>query len=490
MRKIKKLLSLLITFTLIFTMSGAVYASTDDTATISAYEKTDKKVAELSAATFTITKNDNKYYYKNASGKIDKKTGWKKNQNGQYVYYVGSKGYVTEKISGGYWYHFSGKKFVKKSLSSYKNKTKTIGKKIFFVNSKGKIVLKSGWKKLSGVYTYYVSGTGTASVKLTGKKYYKVSGGVFKAQSLAKYRNDRVKIHGKYFYVDKNGSMIKTAKIVKSGNYKFTIKADGTCTKTKIETKTPDNSNSGKSDNTGENNNGKKDDTIPAHTHQWSPLAEDHTMLKDTNYVKHDAVVENVYKEITPEHKEEIYTTTSVYVCLTCVWKKKPKEGEPWVDLDGDGKWTAQVEGREYFKYFYYSDINGLTEHMNNYPSHGQSTVTKVHLGTTVIPAEYGYVPTTITPEWSECDAHRRCTVCGEEMTIHVVNGALSESTAVVGACIPDKSGDLLTTSGSKVRSVVGGKPYNESVYVGSYAYMNETDTSYLDLLRLHGFNY
>lgn len=490
MKRIKKLLSLLITFTLIITMSGVVYAAVDDTATISAYEKTDKKAAELSAATCTIKKNDNKYYYKNASGKTDKKTGWKKNQNGKYVYYVGSKGYVTEKISGGYWYHFSGKKFVKKSLSSYKNKTKTIGKKIFFVNSKGKIVLKSGWKKVSGVYTYYVSGTGTASVKLTGKKYYKVSRGSWKAQSLAKHKNDRVKIHGKYFYVDKNGSMIKTAKTVKSGNYKFTIKADGTCTKTKIETKTPDNSNSGKSDNTGENNNGKTDDTIPAHTHQWSPLAEDHTMLKDTNYVKHDAVVENVYKEITPEHKEEIYTTTSVYVCLTCVWKKKPKEGEPWVDLDGDGKWTAQVEGREYFKYFYYSDINGLTEHMINYPSHGQSTVTNVHLGTTIIPAEYGYVPTTITPEWSEWDEHRRCTVCGEKMTIHVVNGALSENTAAVGACIPDKSGDLITTSGSKVRSVVGGKPYNKRVYVGSYAYMNETDTSYLDLLRLHGFNY
>ena len=490
MKKIKKLLSLLITFTLIFTMSGAVYASTDDTATISAYEKTDKKVAELSAATFTIAKNDNKYYYKNASGKTDKKTGWKKNQNGQYVYYVGSKGYVTEKISGGYWYHFSGKKFVKKSLSSYKNKTKTIGKKIFFVNSKGKIVLKSGWKKLSGVYTYYISKTGTASVKLTGKKYYKVSSGSWKAQSLTKYKNDRVKIHGKYFYVDKNGSMIKTAKTLKSGNYKFTIKADGTCTKTKIETKNPDNSNSGKSDNTGENNNGKKDDTIPAHTHQWSPLAEDHTMLKDTNYVKHDAVVENVYKEITPEHKEEIYTKTNVYVCLTCVWEKKPKEGESWVDLDGDGKWTALVEGSEYFKYFYYSDNNGLTKHMYNYPSHGQSTITHVHLGTTTIPAEYDYVPTTITPEWSEWDEHRRCTVCGEEMTIHVVNGALSESTAVVGACIPDKSGDLITTNGSKVRSVVGGKPYNKRVYVGSYAYMNETDTSYLDLLKLHGFNY
>ena len=454
MKRIKELLSLLITFTLIFTMSGVVYAAADDTATISAYEKTDKKAAELSAATCTIKKNDNKYYYKNASGKTDKKTGWKKNQNGKYVYYVGSKGYVTEKISGGYWYHFSGKKFVKKSLSSYKNKTKTIGKKIFFVNSKGKIVLKSGWKKVSGVYTYYVSKTGTASVKLTGKKYYKVSSGSWKAQSLAKYKNDRVKIHGKYFYVDKNGSMIKTAKTVKSGNYKFTIKADGTCTKTKIETKTLDNSNSGKSE---DNNTGKTDVTIPAHTHQWSPLAEDHTMLKDTNYVKHDAVVENVYKEVTPEHKEEIYTTTSVYVCYSCVEKYRPKEGEIWTDKNGDGKWTVQEEGQEYYKYCYFETNEELLAHCDKFPSgHYWLTVTKVHLGTTIIPAEYDYVPTTITPEWSECDMNVRCTVCNEMMKIHVVRTYDPYSVK----CTPEKSGDLLNIYGQKYKTVTAGVSY------------------------------
>ena len=449
MKRIKELLSLLITFTLIFTMSGVVYAAADDTATISAYEKTDKKVAELSAATCTITKNNNKYYYKNASGKTDKKTGWKKNQNGQYVYYVGSKGYVTEKISGGYWYHFSGKKFVKKSLSSYKNKTKTIGKKIFFVNSKGKIVLKSGWKKVSGVYTYYVSKTGTASVKLTGKKYYKVSSGSWKVQSLAKYKNDRVKIHGKYFYVDKNGSMIKTAKTVKSGNYKFTIKADGTCTKTKIETKTPDNSNSGKSDNTGKNNNGKTDDTIPAHTHQWSPLAEDHTMLKDTNYVKHDAVVENVYKEIKPAWDEKILEDKTV--CLTCVWNKKPKEGEEWTDLDGDGVWTAPVEGWVYFP----ECVIDYEKHKKE-TGHTKPTETRVVTGITHHPAEYDYVPTTITPEWSECDMNVRCTVCNEMMKIHVVRTYDPYSVK----CTPEKSGDLLNIYGQKYKTVTAGVSY------------------------------
>jgi hypothetical protein len=448
MKRIKKLLSLLITFTLIFTMSGVVYAAADDTATISAYEKTDKKVAELSAATCTIKKNDNKYYYKNASGKTDKKTGWKKNQNGKYVYYVGSKGYVTEKISGGYWYHFSGKKFVKKSLSSYKNKTKTIGKKIFFVNSKGKIVLKSGWKKVSGVYTYYVSGTGTASVKLTGKKYYKVSRGSWKVQSLAKYKNDRVKIHGKYFYVDKNGSMIKTAKTVKSGNYKFTIKADGTCTKTKIETKTPDNSNSGKSDG---NNTGKTDDTIPAHTHQWSPLAEDHTMLKDTNYVKHDAVVENVYTEIKPAWDEKIWEDKTV--CLTCVWNKKPKEGEEWTDLDGDGVWTAPVEGWVYFP----ECVIDYEKHKKE-TGHTKPTETRVVTGITHHPAEYAYVPTTITPEWSECDMNVRCTVCNEMMKIHVVRTYDPYSVK----CTPEKSGDLLNIYGQKYKTVTAGVSYED----------------------------
>lgn len=431
-------------------MSGVVYAAADDTATISAYEKTDKKVAELSAATCTIKKNDNKYYYKNASGKTDKKTGWKKNQNGKYVYYVGSKGYVTEKISGGYWYHFSGKKFVKKSLSSYKNKTKTIGKKIFFVNSKGKIVLKSGWKKVSGVYTYYVSGTGTASVKLTRKKYYKVSGGSWKAQSLAKHKNDRVKIHGKYFYVDKNGSMIKTAKTVKSGNYKFTIKADGTCTKTKIETKTPDNSNSGKSDNTGKNNNGKTDDTIPAHTHQWSPLAEDHTMLKDTNYVKHDAVVEDVYTEIKPE--STVKKTEIKEICLACVWNRKPKDGEEWTDLDGDGVWTATVEGWIYFPECIIEDYD---KHKKE-TGHTKAGYFEVVTDVIIIPAEYDYVPTTITPEWSECDMNVRCTICNEMMKIHVVRTYDPYSVK----CTPEKSGDLLNIYGQKYKTVTAGVPY------------------------------
>ena len=47
--------------------------------------------AEIYATTNTIKKVDEKYYYVDASGKTDKKTGWKK-VAGKYTYYVGSKG--------------------------------------------------------------------------------------------------------------------------------------------------------------------------------------------------------------------------------------------------------------------------------------------------------------------------------------------------------------------------------------------------------------
>lgn len=425
MKRIKELLSLLITFTLIFTMSGVVYAAADDTATISAYEKTDKKVAELSAATCTIKKNDNKYYYKNASGKTDKKTGWKKNQNGQYVYYVGSKGYVTEKISGGYWYHFSGKKFVKKSLSSYKNKTKTIGKKIFFVNSKGKIVLKSGWKKVSGVYTYYVTSTGSVSVKLTGKKYYKFSSGTFKAQRLKKYKNDRIKVKGKYFYVDKNGSLVKAAKTVTYKGYKYTIKKNGTCSKTKVKiTTNPGSGNNSGSDTAGKKDTDKNTGVIPEHVHQWSPLAADKTLLERTNYVKHDAVTGKVWGLVTSEwteHKRE-----EKYICKLC---------GSLFDMTDDGK-------------------KELNKHMDE-TLHGNYGPTVVEIEIPH-PAVYGWVDTVITPAYTEWDDNYRCTVCGDMMKVHVV----CTYNPFTEKCTPEKSGDLLNIYGQKYKTVTAGVPY------------------------------
>ena len=95
---------------------------------------------------------------------------------------------------------------------------------------------------------------------------------------------------------------------------------------------------------------------------------------------------------------------------------------------------------------------------MINYPSHGQSTVTHVHLGTTIIPAEYAYVPTTITPEWSECDMNVRCTVCNEMMKIHVVRTYDPYSVK----CTPEKSGDLVNIYGKKYASVTAGVSYED----------------------------
>ena len=89
-------------------------------------------------------------------------------------------------------------------------------------------------------------------------------------------------------------------------------------------------------------------------------------------------------------------------------------------------------------------------------PGHYWSTVTHVHLGTTIIPAEYAYVPTTITPEWSEWDEHRRCTVCGEEMTEHAVRVGFKTTYT------PNKSGDLVNIYGNKYATVTAGISYED----------------------------
>ena len=68
--------------------------------------------AEIYATTNTIKKVDEKYYYVDASGKTDKKTGWKK-VAGKYTYYVGSKGNVTVKITGGKYYKWSKVQFTR-----------------------------------------------------------------------------------------------------------------------------------------------------------------------------------------------------------------------------------------------------------------------------------------------------------------------------------------------------------------------------------------
>lgn len=410
----------LIIITVIFALlSVCVYTGDTD-----AYQKKESSQAELSSGgtLYSIEKwVDGKYYYRKAGRKYDKKTGWKKNNLDEYTYYVGSKGYVTEKIQGGYWYHWNGKKFVKKSLTQYKNKTKTINKKAFFVTSAGKITYNSGWKKVSGVYTYYVTSTGSVSVKLTGKKYYKFSSGAFKAQSLKKYKNDRIKVKGKYFYVDKNGSLVKNAKTVTYKGYKYTVKKNGTCSKTKVKTTTnPGSGNNSGSDTAGKKDTDKNTGVIPEHVHQWSPLAEDHTMLKDTNYVKHDAVTGKVWGLVTSEWTENKYEQR--YICRVC--------GKQFLtDNTFDAEW----------------DNHGHSSYLGPVP---------VVVETIVHPAVYGWVDTVITPAYTEWDINKRCTVCGETMKMHAVQIDFNITYT------PEKDGELVDVYGRSYQTVKAGEPF------------------------------
>lgn len=162
--------------------------------------------AEIYATTNTIKKDDEKYYYVNASGKTDKKTGWKK-VAGKYTYYVGSKGNVTVKITGGKYYKWSNGQFKKQLVK--KNSTKTIDGKAFYVNKNGNIEKKTGWKKVSGKYAYYVNGNGAVSVKITKGVYQKWSNNRWKKQKLTNYVGGIITIQKKAFFVDSDKKIIR-----------------------------------------------------------------------------------------------------------------------------------------------------------------------------------------------------------------------------------------------------------------------------------------
>ena len=182
--------------------------------------------AEIYATTNTIKKVDGKYYYVNASGKMDKKTGWKK-VAGKYTYYVGSEGNVTVKITGGKYYKWSNGQFKKQSVK--KNSTKTIQGKAFYINKNGNIEKKNGWKKVAGKYAYYVNSNGAVSHKITKGKYYKWSNGKFKKQPVRK--NSTKTIQGKAFYVNKNGNIEKKTGWKKvAGKYTYYVGSKGNVT--------------------------------------------------------------------------------------------------------------------------------------------------------------------------------------------------------------------------------------------------------------------
>ena len=144
----KKLVVLLIACMILSMFSGMTVSAATD--------------AEIFATTNTIKKESGKYYYVNASGKTDKKIGWKK-VAGKYTYYIGKDGNVTAKITGGKYYKWNNGKWKKQSLK--RNSTKKIYGKVFYVNKNGKIVKQTGWKKVAGKYTYYVGKNGTITAR-------------------------------------------------------------------------------------------------------------------------------------------------------------------------------------------------------------------------------------------------------------------------------------------------------------------------------------
>ena len=115
---------------------------------------------------------------------------------------------------------------------------------------------------------------------------------------------------------------------------------------------------------------------------------------------------------------------------------------------------TAPVEGWVYFPDCIIEDYDKHKKETGHTKTGKFDVITSINHP----PAEYDYVPTTITPEWSECDVHRRCTVCNEMMKIHVVRTYDPYSVK----CTQEKSGDLVNIYGKKYASVTAGVSYED----------------------------
>lgn len=391
--------------------------------------------AEIYATTNTIKKVDGKYYYVNASRKTDKKTGWKK-VAGKYTYYVGPKGNVTVKITKGKYYKWSDGQFKKQPVR--KNSTKTIKGKAFYVNKNGNIEKKTGWKKASGKYTCYVDKSGAVSIKITSGNYYKWSKKNWKKQSLKKYKNDRIKIKGKYFYVNKNGSMVKTAKTVKYGNYKFVIKSDGTCIKTKV--------NASNDPIQKETTSGKKE-TAP-HVCQWLQVIDENGVGIETNRVDYP----------------------------------KKSHIEPRMLRDA---WDEPVSGERVIcrmckkQFLTYEDWGVHSDETN----HGNCSLEDVIVDTIHHDPTYGPVEVLDEREYSEWDYTYKCTVCGDIMTEHVICGDTDKAQREC-ANIYNKGGQIIYR-GRKI-----GGEFVPGVYYGCYRDLDKDGnyTDYLQLLKDHHF--
>ena len=513
----KKLVVLLIAACMILSMfSGMTVSATTD--------------AEIYATTNTIKKVDGKYYYVNASGKMDKKTGWKK-VAGKYTYYVGSKGNVTVKITKGKYYKWSDGQFKKQPVK--KNSTKTIKGKAFYV-SEDKIVRKTGWKRVSGAKLssitnprgYYVGTKGSVLYKETAKGTYEITsvgkvsdklmkngwnGSVFVKNGKVQIKttvtvggyinvfnkdgkrvtlkksgnkivrsdtNEPVTTKGAYkvgsgsnkqtYYVTNNGNIKKNGTVTVNG-VKYTVDASGKCTKVT-------ENGSGNSDGSG--NDGKQEPSTngnqdqQSHVCKWKVVMNSSLSPVKTNYKEHAAVTKTVNKKIRDAYDEPVYGER--VICRMC--KKQFLTYEDW----------------------------GVHSDETN---HGNCSLEDVIVDTIPHDAVYADVKEVVEKEWSEWDQTYKCTECGDTMTEHVVCGA-TENTSMVEAYIPNKSGELVDDDGKAYIRVTAKKPYTWTgsvlnkklsadefyktygyVYIGSianYTYIPNND--YMELLKAHGF--
>lgn len=347
----------------------------------------------------TVKIKGNTFYVKK-NGKISKTKGWQKNTSGDYAYYIGEKGNVTAKITKGKYYKSKSGGFVLAALSGRATTVK-LNSRYFYINTSGKIVTSTGWKKnASGTYAYYVSASGTVTAKLSGGGYFQYASGKFIKKSLAAYKGQTIKIHG----------------------LSVAVSEDGTASVTK-KTQVAD-------DNSKDDDSEKKDDSITNHVHQWSFKDENGQILEDTNYVQHPE--EYHYESVitVPAWDEPVYSENEWYVCNTC-------SGELGIDDQNCA----------------YETYDEMWEHQKAM-SHGGWHLVFKKLGYKHHDDVWGEEKVVDKEAWWECDYNYRCTVCGDTMKIHYTRKD------GIGVNVAEKSGILLDYYGKESRTVTAGVPY------------------------------
>lgn len=382
---------------------------------------TEFKIKE-SKKSVTIKKRKNLYFYYNNDKAINLNSGWHKRSNGTYGFYIASGGFSTDVVTDkdndiGIYKHFDNGKFT--VVKDYKNTVHKVCGKNFYFNSNGRVDQTDGWKKdANGKAVYYVK-DGLAQVNITVEVngFQTVFNEDGKKVTLKKSGNkivrsdtgEAVTKKGTYkigtgdnktiYHCDNTNGEYKTSGTVKVGDQVYTISSDGTC------------------------------NTVREHVHQWSPLDENGKALKNSEVVNHPAKTEKKDVKVADEWTEEIKEERAV--CKTC------REVFPTYKMDGLEAWTKHVQ-----------DTN-----------HGNFSYEDVVVKTIPHPAQYEPRDVITEEAWDEWYEYRRCTVCGEKMTEHVIKGKDSKGNDTI-LHIPDNSGEICTRLGSKYLMVTKNKPY------------------------------